>query len=36
MDAWVNDDLGELDAVWGEIIEVLGSDCDASNVFSSG
>ncbi|MFJ8562452.1 transcriptional regulator [Streptomyces microflavus] len=35
VDAWMDDDLEELDAVWDEIIEDLGSDYDAySNVSS--
>ncbi|MEV7251928.1 transcriptional regulator, partial [Streptomyces cyaneofuscatus] len=37
VDAWMDDDLEELDAVWDEIIEDLGSDYDAySNVSSIG
>ncbi|MFC9121674.1 hypothetical protein ACFTXO_18040 [Streptomyces sp. NPDC057067] len=35
VDAWMNDDVDELDAVWGDIIEDLGSEYDAySNVSS--
>ncbi|MFF4248888.1 transcriptional regulator [Streptomyces sp. NPDC001822] len=37
VDAWIDDDLGELDAIWDEIIQDLGSDYDAySNVSSIG
>ncbi|MFG2432569.1 hypothetical protein [Streptomyces sp. NPDC048590] len=35
IDAWMNADRDELDAVWDLIIENLGSDYDAySNLFS--
>ncbi|MFJ3735214.1 hypothetical protein ACIPQC_32220 [[Kitasatospora] papulosa] len=37
VDAWTNDDYEELDAVWDDIIEDLGSEYDAySNVCSIG
>jgi len=37
VDAWMNDDVDELDAIWDDIIEDLGSDYDAySNVSSVG
>ncbi|MFJ3439470.1 transcriptional regulator [Streptomyces cyaneofuscatus] len=35
VDAWMDDDLAELDAVWDEIIEDLGSDYDAYSHVSS-
>ncbi|MEU9616791.1 hypothetical protein AB0D56_35495 [Streptomyces sp. NPDC048209] len=37
VDAWMNDDFDELDAVRGIVIEDLGPACDAySNVSSAG
>ncbi|RAS22773.1 hypothetical protein BCL80_11919 [Streptomyces avidinii] len=37
VDAWMNDDVDELDAVWDDIIQDLGSEYDAySNVSSIG
>ncbi|MFD9293168.1 transcriptional regulator [Streptomyces sp. NPDC060030] len=37
VDAWINDDVAELDAVWDEIIQDLGSDYDSyTNVSSIG
>jgi hypothetical protein len=37
VDAWTNDDLDELDAVWDEILDLIGSDYDGySNVSSIG
>ncbi|MCX4523658.1 MULTISPECIES: hypothetical protein [Streptomyces] len=27
VDAWMDDNLDELDAVWDEVLELLGSDC---------
>ncbi|MEU8701675.1 transcriptional regulator [Streptomyces sp. NPDC048680] len=37
VDAWMEDDVEELDAIWDEIIEDLGSDYDAyANVSSIG
>ncbi|WP_406387403.1 hypothetical protein [Streptomyces sp. NBC_00887] len=37
VDAWLDDDIQELDAIWDQIIEELGSDYDAySNVSSIG
>lgn len=35
VDAWMDDDLEELDAVWDEIIEDLGSDYDTYSNLSS-
>ncbi|WP_329072208.1 transcriptional regulator [Streptomyces sp. NBC_01429] len=35
VDAWMNDDLEELDAVWDEILDDLGSDFDAYSYVSS-
>ncbi|WP_331722496.1 transcriptional regulator [Streptomyces anulatus] len=35
VDAWMNDDLAELDAIWDDIIEDLGSDYDAYSHVSS-
>ncbi|MFD6656144.1 transcriptional regulator [Streptomyces parvus] len=35
VDAWMNDDLAELDAIWDSIIEDLGSDYDAYSHVSS-
>ncbi|WP_399554239.1 transcriptional regulator (plasmid) [Streptomyces anulatus] len=35
VDAWMNDDLAELDAIWDDIIEDLGSDYDAYAYVSS-
>lgn len=35
LDAWMDDDLEELDAVWDEIIEDLGSDYDTYSNLSS-
>ncbi|MEU0136811.1 hypothetical protein ABZ172_22705 [Streptomyces sp. NPDC006296] len=34
-DAWMNDDVDELDAVWDSVIEDLGSDYDAYTNISS-
>lgn len=37
VDAWIDDDVDELDAIWGDIIQDLGSEWDAdSNVSSIG
>ncbi|MFD7973906.1 transcriptional regulator [Streptomyces clavifer] len=37
VDAWINDDVAELDAIWDDIIQDLGSEYDAySNVSSIG
>ncbi|MFB8029484.1 MULTISPECIES: transcriptional regulator [unclassified Streptomyces] len=37
VDAWIDDDIEELDAIWDEIIQDLGSEYDAySNVSSIG
>ncbi|MFJ6015161.1 transcriptional regulator [Streptomyces sp. NPDC092952] len=37
VDAWTNNDLDELDAVWDEILDLIGSDYDGySNVSSIG
>ncbi|MFD8690726.1 hypothetical protein [Streptomyces sp. NPDC059651] len=37
VDAWMDDDVEELDAVWDEILDLIGSDYDGySNVSSIG
>ncbi|MEU0983376.1 transcriptional regulator [Streptomyces griseus] len=35
VDAWMNDDLAELDAVWDEILDLIGSDYDGYSYVSS-
>ncbi|WP_405808464.1 hypothetical protein [Streptomyces sp. NBC_01520] len=35
VDAWIDDDVAELDAIWDEIIQDLGSDCDSYSDVSS-
>ncbi|MEV7897404.1 transcriptional regulator [Streptomyces cyaneofuscatus] len=35
VDAWMDDDQGELDAVWDEILDLIGSDYDAYSYVSS-
>ncbi|WP_030703959.1 MULTISPECIES: hypothetical protein [unclassified Streptomyces] len=35
VDAWMDDDLDELDAVWDEILDLIGSDYDGYSYVSS-
>ncbi|MFJ4888294.1 transcriptional regulator, partial [Streptomyces sp. NPDC088731] len=35
VDAWMDDDLEELDAVWDEILDLIGSDYDGYSYVSS-
>ncbi|MFF9639786.1 transcriptional regulator [Streptomyces bacillaris] len=35
VDAWMDDDLAELDAVWDEILDLIGSDYDGYSYVSS-
>ncbi|WP_097967610.1 transcriptional regulator [Streptomyces sp. or20] len=35
VDAWMNDDLDELDAVWDEVLDLIGSDYDGYSYVSS-
>lgn len=35
VDAWMDDDLDELDAVWGEVLDLIGSDHDGYSYVSS-
>lgn len=35
VDAWMNDDLTELDAVWDEVLDLIGSDYDGYSYVSS-
>ncbi|MFE1478493.1 transcriptional regulator [Streptomyces cyaneofuscatus] len=35
VDAWMDDDLGELDAVWDEVLDLIGSDYDGYSFVSS-
>ncbi|MFJ3973350.1 transcriptional regulator [Streptomyces parvus] len=35
VDAWMDDDLGELEAVWDEILDLIGSDYDGYSYVSS-
>ncbi len=35
VDAWMDDDLDELDAVWDEVLDLIGSDCDGYSYVSS-
>ncbi|MFD3641556.1 transcriptional regulator [Streptomyces sp. NBUL23] len=35
VDAWMDDDLAELDAVWDEVLDLIGSDYDGYSYVSS-
>ncbi|MFE9701407.1 hypothetical protein [Streptomyces sp. NPDC006270] len=35
VDAWMDDDLDELDAVWDEVLDLIGSDYDGYSYVSS-